>query len=132
MSSPTVVTFQPLKCGGRNQHGEIRFAARARERRRDVMLSAFRRFDAENQHVLGQPALLAREIGADPERETFLAEQNIAAVTGADRDDRVVLRKMADEPAIGIHIEQRMHAAIPFAFGSIAQALAPRRSPSAS
>ena len=48
-------------------------------------------------------------------RETFLREQNISAVTGADRDDGVVLREMADEPAFGIDVEQRMRAAIPFA-----------------
>ncbi len=48
-------------------------------------------------------------------RETFLAQQDIAAVTGADRDDRVVLREMADPAAIGIDVEQRMHPAIPFA-----------------
>ena len=46
----------------------------------------------------------------------FLLEQHIAAVTGADRNDRVVLRKMADEPALRIHIEQRMEAAIAIAF----------------
>ena len=60
------------------------------------MLFSFRRFDAEDQHVLGHPALFAREIGTDAERETFLAKQHVAAVTGADRDDRVVLREMAD------------------------------------
>jgi len=32
----------------RNQHGEIRFAARARERRRHVMLFPVGRFDTEN------------------------------------------------------------------------------------
>ena len=78
---------------GRNEHREIRFAARARERRGDVMFPAFGRFDAEDQHVLGQPALLAREIGTDAQREAFLAEQHVAAVTGADGDDRVVLRE---------------------------------------
>ncbi len=78
------------------------------------MFFSFRRFDAENQHVLGEPALFAREIRTDAQRETFFAQQHIAAVTGADRDDRVVLRKMADEAAIRIDIEQRMHAAIPF------------------
>jgi hypothetical protein len=48
------------------------------------MLSAVRRFHAENQHVLGQPALLPGQIRTDPEGEAFLAQQDIAAVTGAD------------------------------------------------
>ena len=84
MSSPIVVTFHPLKCGGRNQHREIRFAAGARKGRSDVMLPAIRRFHAKNQHVLGQPALLPRQIRTDPEREAFLAQQDIAAVAGTD------------------------------------------------
>ena len=60
-----------------------------------------------------QPCL-AREIGADPQSETFLAEENVAAVARADRNDRVVLWEMADEPAFRIEIEQRVHAAVPF------------------
>src|SRR6266404_5344798 len=96
MSSPTVVIFQPAKClGGINI--EIGFTAGAREGRRDVVFFSFRRFSAEDQHVLGHPTLFPREIGTDPKRETFFREQNIAAVTGTDRDDRIVLREMADE-----------------------------------
>ena len=55
--------------------------------------------------MLGEPALLLRQIGADAQGETFLAQQNVAAVAGADRDDRVVLREMADEAALRIDIE---------------------------
>ena len=65
----------------RNEHGEISLTARAGESGRDVMLAPFRRFDAENQHVLRHPALFACEIRTDPQRETFFAEQNIPAVT---------------------------------------------------
>ena len=63
----------------------------------------------------------AGEIGTDAQRETFLAQQNISAVTGADRDDGVVLREMTDETALRIHIEQRMHAAVPFRFWVVAE-----------
>ena len=65
-----------------------------------------------------QPCV-SRQIRTDAQGETFFAQQNVAAVTGADRDDRVVLRKMADEPPLRIDIEQRMHAAIPFRIGSL-------------
>ena len=44
----------------------------------------------------------------------FLLKQDVAAVTGANRDDRVVLRKMTDEAPLRIDIEQRMHPAVPF------------------
>ena len=70
------------------------------------MFFSFGRFDAENQHVLGHPALLSREIRTDAQRETFFAQQDVAAVTGADRDNRVVLRKMTDEAPLRIDIEQ--------------------------
>ena len=43
MSSPIVVTFQPSNAVRRNQHREVRLAARAGERGRDVGLLALRR-----------------------------------------------------------------------------------------
>ena len=69
------------------------------------MFSALGRFHSENEHMLGQPALFAREVGTNSQRQTFLAEQNVSAVTGADRDDRVVLREVADKPAFRVDIE---------------------------
>src|SRR5262249_17108441 len=99
-----------------NQHREIGFAARAGERRGYVELSSFGRFDAEDQHVLCHPTLLTREIRSDAQRKTLLAQQNVAAVTGADRDNCVVLWKMTDEPPLGIDIQQGMYSAVPFRF----------------
>src|SRR5437773_10303416 len=103
MSSPTVVIFQPLKCFG-NEHGEIGFPARARERRRYIMFATFRRFDAQNQHVFGEPALLPREVRADSQCEALLTQQNVPAISRADRNNRVVLWKMADETPLRIDI----------------------------
>ncbi len=37
--------------------------------------------------MLGQPALLARHVGGDPQRKAFLPEQGVAAVTGAEGPD---------------------------------------------
>ena len=48
-----------LEALGRDQHREVRLAARARERRRDVGRLALGALDAEDQHVLGEPALAA-------------------------------------------------------------------------
>ena len=44
----------------RHEHGEVGLAAGARERGGDVVRLALRALDAEDQHVLGEPALLAR------------------------------------------------------------------------
>src|SRR5439155_26112162 len=81
----------------RNQNREIRFAARAREGSCDVMFLPGRRFDAENQHVFGEPALFARQIRADTQGQTLFRKENVSAVTGPNRNDRVILRKMTDE-----------------------------------
>ena len=57
-----------------------------------------------------QPSMRA-EVGAEAQREAFFPEQHVAAVIGADRDDRVVLRKMGDEAALGIDVEHAVQAA---------------------
>src|SRR5438477_4659948 len=98
----------------RNQHCEIRFAARAGEGSRDVMFFSFRRFDAKNKHVFGEPALFACEVRTDAQCQTFFRKEDVSAVTGANRDDRVILGKMTNEAPFRIDIEQRMDPAVPF------------------
>src|SRR5204862_1961184 len=51
--------FPALESRRRNQHGEVGLATGRRERRGDVALFAGGRLDAEDQHVLGEPALVA-------------------------------------------------------------------------
>src|SRR5207253_10129040 len=101
-----------LEALGRNHHGEVGLAARAGERRGDVRHLALGRLDAEDQHVLGEPALFLSEVAADAKRETLLAEKNVAAVARATRPARVVLREVADEASLGIAVEHRVQAAI--------------------
>ena len=76
-------------------HGEVGLPAGARESRGHDRSSRPRRFDAEDQHVLGEPAFLAAEIRTNAQRQALLPQQHVAAVVGADRNDRVVLRKVA-------------------------------------
>ncbi len=80
----------------RNEHGEIRLAARRRERRRHVVFFALRRLDAENEHVFGEPALFAGEVGRDAEREAFFAEERVSAVAGTERPNRRFFREVDD------------------------------------
>ena len=80
----------------RDQHREVGLAARARERRADVGLLAVRRGHAEDQHVLGEPALLVPHHRRDAQREALLAEQRVAAVARAERPDLARLGKMHD------------------------------------
>src|SRR5207237_1560548 len=87
---------------------------RAGESSGDVRVFPFRRFDAKNQHVCCEPALFARKVRTDAQRQAFFRKEDVSAVTGANRDDRIILRKMTNEAPLRIDIEQRMHAAVPF------------------
>ena len=62
------------------QHGEIGFAASAGESRRHMVFFALWIGHAQDEHVLGQPALVASHIGGDAQSKTFLAQQSIATV----------------------------------------------------
>ena len=81
---------------GRDQHGEVGLAAGAGEGGGDVGLLAVRDLDAEDEHVLGHPALVARDVGGDAQGEALLAEQRIAAVAGAVGPDLAGLGEVDD------------------------------------
>ena len=97
---------------GRDEHGEVGLAAGAGEGGGDVGLFAAGRLDAEDEHVLGEPAFLAPEIGTDAEGEAFLPKKHIAAVVRAGGDDGIVLGEMRDDATIGIGVESAVEAAI--------------------
>ena len=48
------------------------------------MRFALRILDADDQHVLGEPAFAARLVAGDAQRVAFLAEQRVAAVARAE------------------------------------------------
>ena len=96
MSSPTVHTFQPSKPVGRNQHREIGLAAGAGKSRRDIGLFALRVLHAEDQHVLGHPAFVARDVGGDAQREALLTQQRVAAIARTVGPDFAGLGEMDD------------------------------------
>ena len=81
---------------GRHQHGEIGFAAGAGKRGRDVGLFALRIFHAEDQHVLGHPAFIARDIRGDAQRKALFTQQRVAAVSGTERPDFAGFREVDD------------------------------------
>ena len=90
---PDLPAFESTR---RNQHGQVRLAASAGKRRSDVGFLALRIFDPQDEHVLGHPALIARDIGCDAQREALLTQQRIAAVAGTERPDLARLGKMHD------------------------------------
>ena len=59
--------------------------------------------------MLRQPSFLPPEIRADAQGEAFLAQQHVAAVIGADRNDRIVLGKMRDATPLR-KLQEAFHA----------------------
>ena len=110
-----------FKCRWRDQHREVGLAAGRREGRCHVVLAPLWRSHAEDQHVLGQPALVAAHRAGNAQREALLAQQRVAAVAGAEAPDLARLRKVNDvlggiaRPghvllASGQRLAHRMHA----------------------
>ena len=79
---------------GRLQHRQVGLAAGRRERRGDVVGLLLRADQLEDQHVLGQPALVVGDRRGDPQRVALLAEQRVAAVAGAVAPDLPGLREV--------------------------------------
>jgi hypothetical protein len=71
---------------------------------------ALRILDADDQHVLGQPAFVARLPARDAQRVAFLAEQRIAAVAGAVALDGEILGEMHDETPFRVELAGRVQA----------------------
>ncbi len=82
--------------GGRDEHGEVGLAAGGGEGGGDVGLLALGVLDAEDEHVLGHPALVPGHGGGDAQGEALLAEQGIAAVAGAVAPDLARLGEVDD------------------------------------
>ena len=81
---------------GRIEHGEIRLAASGREGGRDEVHASPRRGELEDEHVLGQPALVPRYHAGNAQRVALLAQQRVAAVAGPEAPDRPLLGELAD------------------------------------
>jgi hypothetical protein len=81
---------------GRLEHREVRLPARRREGGRDVEHSATRIGDLEDEHVLGEPALVPSDNGCDAQRERLLREQGVSTVCGSERPDLARLWKVGD------------------------------------
>src|SRR4029079_12781233 len=77
-------------------HREIRFAAGAREGSTNVSFLSLGILDANDEHVLGHPAFVARHVRGDAECKTLFPEQSIPTVPGTIRPNFARLREMHD------------------------------------
>jgi len=86
----------------RLDHGEVGLAAGAGERRGDERGLGVGVGDPHDQHVLGEPAVVATHRGRNAQCETLLAEQSVAAVAAAVRPDRTLLGEVHDVLHLGV------------------------------
>ena len=100
MSSPMVSTFQPGSVG--ISIARLVLPQADGNAPGDVLDLALGRGDLEDQHVLGDPALVARHRRRDPQREALLAEQGVAAVARAVRPDLARLGEVHDVLVVGV------------------------------
>src|SRR5262249_46084367 len=85
-----------LKRIRRNEHCEIGLPASTGKGRRDKILLAHGRLDLENEHVLGEPALVSRHAGCDAQGKALLAEQGVSPVAASEGPDGSLLRELDD------------------------------------
>ena len=94
--------FPAFETGRRHQHGEVGLAAGAREGGRHVVLLALGVGHAQDQHVLGQPALVTAHGGGDAQGQALLAQQRVAAIAGAVGPDFARFGEVHDVFHIGV------------------------------
>ena len=79
------------------EHGEVGLATGRREGGGDVeLLAGGLAGQAQDEHVLGHPAVAAGHRRGDTQGEALLAEQGVAAVTRTEGPDLVGLREVSD------------------------------------
>ena len=87
---------------GGDEHGQVRLAAGRGEGAGDVAGLALGRGELEDEHVLGHPAGVAGHDRGDAQREALLAEEGVAAVARAVRDDLARLGEVDDVLVLGV------------------------------
>ena len=93
-----------------NHHGQVGLAAGAGECRGHVGDFAAGSFEAQDEHVLRHPALIASHGAGDAQRETLFAEQGIAAVARAHAPDQFLLREVHDVAPHGVEVAEGMQS----------------------
>ncbi len=96
---------------GRNQHGQVGLAAGRGEGSGDILGLAVGELNAQDQHMLGHPAFLHALVGSDTQSEALLAQQHVAAVTGVDGPNGVLLGELHDVTAFLADVSLGMLAA---------------------
>ena len=81
---------------GRDQHGQVGLSAGRRERAGHILDFALRIGQLEDEHMLGHPAFVAGLHRRNAQGEALLAQQSVAAVTGAVGPDLAGFGEVSD------------------------------------
>jgi hypothetical protein len=92
----------------RDQHGQVGLATSRGECGGDVVRFPTWILDADDQHVLGEPAFLSRLPRSDAQRMALFAQQGIAPIARADRLDGELFREVQDVAFVGIEFTDRV------------------------
>lgn len=87
---------------GGNEHGEVGFAAGGGEGGGNVFELAFGVGEFQDEHVLGEPAVVAGHDGCDAQGETLFAEEGVAAVAAAVTLDFAGFGEVHDVFVVGV------------------------------
>lgn len=60
--------------------------------------------------MLGHPALVFAEVGRDTQREAFLAEKHVSAISGVDGDNGIIFGEVHDISLFGIDVALAVEA----------------------
>ncbi len=100
-----------LEALGRHKHGEVGLAAGAGEGGGNVVALALGAGHAQNQHVLGEPPLVAPHDGGDTQRQAFFAQQRVATIARSVGPDLARLGVVDD--VFGGRVAGPRHVALP-------------------
>src|SRR5262249_56453327 len=98
------VDLPALHAWRRHQHREIGLTTGARKAAAAIGDLASRAFDANNQHMFGEPAFLLSQFAGNTQSQTFFCQQRVAAVARAYAPNGIVLGIMTDESALDIEV----------------------------
>lgn len=66
------------------------------------MLLSIRPSNTHDEHVLGQPTLIASNVRSDTKGKALLSEKGVASVARAERPDLALSRAMGDHDLLGV------------------------------
>ena len=105
--APYLIALVSVHLGG-DEHSEVGLTASRGECRADILDLTVGILNTEDKHVLSHPPFLTSKVRSDTKSEALLAKKNVAAISGVNGPDSVILREMAYVSVFLINIRARV------------------------